>query len=173
MYPPTPEQLATEIERVFLVDIDLITPDALDRSGARSEAVRQGYLAIGANNEEVRLRDKAGTYSLTWKKGTGRDRSELEIEVTRAQFETLWPGTQGARLEKRRYTSAFGSLQIEVDYFQGRLAGLVLAEVEFPDAGSAEAFEPPAWFLDEVTEDSRFRNRHLAALEAPPSPRGP
>jgi CYTH domain-containing protein len=163
--------MATEIERVFLVDTDLITPDALERAGAQREPVSQGYLSMGASGEEVRLREKAGTYSLTWKKGAGRDRSELEIELTRAQFDTLWPGTQGARLEKTRYTSAFGSLQIEIDYFQGPLAGLVLAEVEFPDTGSAEAFEPPAWFQDEVTEDSRFMNRHLATLEAPPSPR--
>ncbi len=39
----------------------------------------------------------------------------------------------------------------ELDRYEGRLAGLAVVEVEFPDREAAERFVPPAWFGDELT----------------------
>jgi len=59
-----------------------------------------------------------------------------------------------------------------LDLFEGALEGLRLVEVEFTSDEAMEAFEPPAWFGDEVTDDVRYTNAHLAAhgLEARPDP---
>ena len=46
--------------------------------------------------------------------------------------------------------------------YQGRLAPLAIAEVEFADADAAASFLPPALFGAEVTDDVRYRNRSLA-----------
>ena len=54
------------------------------------------------------------------------------------------------------------SLFIELDIFSGDLAPLMLAEVEFPDIDSANAYNAPAWFGPEVTMDSRFHNSSLS-----------
>jgi adenylate cyclase len=49
-----------------------------------------------------------------------------------------------------------------VDVFEGRLAGLVLAEIEFPSQAESRRFQPPAWLGEEVTGDDRYSNRRLA-----------
>ena len=56
---------------------------------------------------------------------------------------------------------------IELDVYTGALEGLRVAEVEFPDDAAADAFEPPAWFGREVTDDARYKNRALARDGAP------
>ena len=40
--------------------------------------------------------------------------------------------------------------------------GFCMAEVEFPDIDSANAYNAPAWFGLEVTMDSRFHNSSLS-----------
>ena len=40
-------------------------------------------------------------------------------------------------------------------------------EVEFEDAGAAEAFSPPAWFSRELTGDARYSNTRLAMAGLP------
>jgi adenylate cyclase len=55
-----------------------------------------------------------------------------------------------------------GDRMIELDVYEGPLAGLVTAEVEFPSERDGSAFEPPAWFGEEVTDDDRYKNEALA-----------
>jgi CYTH domain-containing protein len=52
--------------------------------------------------------------------------------------------------------------QIELDVYQGTLAGLVAAEIEFESAEESKRFSPPAWFGEEVTEDHHYKNSSLA-----------
>ncbi|MEM7675775.1 MAG: hypothetical protein AAF449_07195, partial [Myxococcota bacterium] len=56
---------------------------------------------------------------------------------------------------------------IEVDVYEGRLAGLITAEVEFPDESTAAAFEGPAWLDAEVTGVAGWSNARLAVDGAP------
>jgi adenylate cyclase len=157
-----PEQKNEEIERVFKVRQ---LPKNLEQYP--SENIVQGYLAIDVTDSEVRLRKIGDRYFETYK-GTGRlQRRELEIELSPDQFNTLWPGTEGRRIEKIRYQTNEGGQKIELNVFRGNLEGLVLAEVEFPSREKSEEFEPPDWFGDEVTEDIRFKNQNLAQKGAP------
>ena len=101
------------------------------------------------------------------KAGRGRSRAEEEIELDPDTFERLWPLTEGRRVTKTRYRLPHGDRQIELDLYSGGLAGLAVAEVEFPDEAAADAFEPPPWFGDEVTGERRYLNETLATQGRP------
>ena len=137
-----------------------------DLSGTDADPIEQGYLAIGADGE-VRLRRKGERTLLTVKRGAGLSRGEAEVEVSREQFEALWPLTEGRRLRKRRHVLPHDGLEIEVDLYEDELEGLIIAEVEFDSEEQARGFEPPAWLGDEVTGDPRFLNESLAVDGAP------
>lgn len=146
-----------EIERKFLV---AAMPDL---SQARPSALRQGYLTRPEDSVEVRLRQANDRFVLCVKTGSGILRTEREIEIGGDQFDTLWPQTEGRRLEKTRWTGRLeGGLCFELDVFGGDLAPLVVVEVEFPSLHEAERFSPPDWFGRDVSLDPRFGNRSLA-----------
>jgi adenylate cyclase len=146
-----------EIERKFLVNW---LPDDLKRS--RSFVIEQGYLATESAGRQVRLRKRGHTTSLTFKVGRGGHREEREIKLTPKQFAALWPGTAGRRLRKVRYEIPWDNLLIELDIYRGRHAGLVVAEVEFPNRASCRRFKAPWWFGREVTGEKRYSNVRLA-----------
>jgi CYTH domain-containing protein len=146
-----------EIERKFLVKS---LPDNLKR--AQRFVIEQGYLATESTSRQVRLRRSGKATSLTFKVGRGTHREEREVKVSPKQFATLWPGTAGRRLTKVRYEIPWQGVLIEVDIYRGRHAGLVVAEVEFPDTASCRRFEPPSWFGREVTGEKRYSNVRLA-----------
>ncbi|MEY8842992.1 CYTH domain-containing protein [Cribrihabitans sp. XS_ASV171] len=149
--------MGQEIERKFLVAVE---PDL---SEARSAEIRQGYLTAPGDSVELRLRQKGERYFLTLKGEGGVVRREDEAEISAEVFDAFWPATEGRRVEKTRYTGAVpGGLDYEFDVFAGALDGLSMVEVEFPDEEAASDFIPPAWFGDEVTEDTRYKNRALA-----------
>lgn len=151
-----PSGIHAEIERKFLV---AALPPHVERYPCTR--LRQGYLVADAETS-VRLRQEDDAFTLTVKRGRGLRRAEAEITLTPAQFEGLWPLTAGARLEKTRYRIPFGPHVIELDRYDGALAGLLTAEVEFPTEAAAEAFVPPAWFGTDVTGDARYLNLTLA-----------
>jgi adenylate cyclase len=154
--------VGVEIERKFLVPE---LPLGLKRSQATR--IEQGYLAVADDGTEVRVRRRDGETLLTVKGGVGRSRTEEEIVIDAGRFARLWPLTEGRRIEKTRYLIPAEGLNIELDVYSGALTGLVVAEVEFGSEGAAEAFEPPAWFGAEVTDDARFKNQRLASQGAP------
>jgi adenylate cyclase len=105
--------------------------------------------------------------------GSALDRVEVEFDLTAEVFNEYWRLTNGRRLRKRRISYAFRAddsqvLAVIVDRFADTLGGLLLAEVEFADARSAAAFEPPVFFGTEVTQDPRYRNSSLAEATGPP-----
>jgi adenylate cyclase len=146
-----------EIERKFLLKQ---LPDQMNRS--RHYVIEQGYLATEPAGRQVRLRKKGKTASLTFKVGRGAHREEREIKLSPKQFAALWPGTAGRRLRKVRYDIPWKNLLIEIDIYRGRHAGLVVAEVEFPDRITCRRFRPPSWFGREVTGEKRYSNVRLA-----------
>jgi adenylate cyclase len=154
---------AIEIERKFLVSAP---PPDLDRHP--SSAIRQGYLAIEPSGTEARVRDRDGVAVLTVKQGGGRTRVEVEVPIEAGAFERLWPLTEGRRIEKTRHLVPAGDgLVIELDVYGGDLAGLVVAEVEFPSEAAADAFVAPEWLGRDVTADDRYKNQRLALDGAP------
>ena len=69
---------------------------------------------------------------------------------------------RSGHIAKTRYVvPAGGGLRWEVDEFHGRLAPLVVAEIELP--GEDAAFDRPSFIGEEVTGDPRYFNSALAA----------
>lgn len=147
-----------EIERKFLVD----APPAELPAGTR---VRQGYVAL-EGDVEVRVRE-AGDHTITVKGGSGLERVEVIRTIDRDQFEALWELSEGRRVAKRRSVIPHEGLRIEVDVFEGDLAGLVVAEVEFDTPEAAAAFVPPSWLGAEVTGRPEWTNASLAVRGRP------
>ena len=153
-----------EIERKFLIEK---RPPDLDHYPCA--AIAQGYLSFSEDGIEVRLRREDDRYFQTVKQGGALVRMELEIELTQAQFEALWPATEGKRLRKDRYRLPFGDRVIEIDVYRGTLEGLITADVEFTSIEQSQTFIPPDWFGPEITGHPKYRNWHLAqyGLQAP------
>ncbi len=156
------EEGPREIERKYLVSA---MPENLE-SFSHVE-ISQGYLAIDANGTEVRLRLKGAKCFQTVKSAGGLSRDEYEVELSRDQFDALWPATEDRRVEKTRYVIPDGKLTIELDVYKGQLAGLMTAEVEFSSESESCAYAPPPWMGADVTDDSRYKNKNLALRGAP------
>ena len=147
-----------EIERKFLLKR---LPEKLNRW--RHYRIAQGYLAIEPfGRRHVRLRKQGNTASLTFKIDRGGAREEREIKLSAKQFAALWPATARRRLRKMRYEIPWKDLLIEIDIYRGKLSGLVVAEVEFPNRVTCREFEPPPWFGREVTGEKHYSNVRLA-----------
>lgn len=153
-----------EIERKFIAKPELLpgSPDDYEHA-----TIRQGYLVIGSDGSEARLRDKAGVYSLTVKTRGDLVRGEWETEINQSQFDILWPATIESRIEKTRFKVPHGEYIVEVDIYEGELEGLVTAEVEFVDEASAMNFEVPIWLGEDVTKRPEFKNQALAKEGVP------
>jgi CYTH domain-containing protein len=153
-----------EVERKWLIP-GLLPPEV---AVVHADEIEQGYLTIGADGSETRVRRRAGSCTLTVKSGGGLVRRETEVPLTQEQFEMLWPATENARVQKqRRAVPGDGGVTIEVDVYSGKLDGLVVAEVEFDDPWGAESFVAPYWFGREVTADDAYKNRSLAVHGRP------
>jgi CYTH domain-containing protein len=149
-----------EIERKFAV-VE-VPEEVLQTPGS---AIRQGYLSI--EPVETRLRSRDETHELTLKSVGGLRRAEVNLPLTAAQFDELWPLVERV-IEKTRRVLQLDGYAVEVDVYTGKLDGLVVAEVEFSSEAEAAGFSPPAWFGPEVTDDRRYRNAALALADAPP-----
>jgi CYTH domain-containing protein len=133
-----------------------------DLDGRKGVKIIQGYIAVSVKGAEVRLRRKGERFFDTVKTGKGLRRSEMEIELSKGQFKSLWPATRGRRLEKIRYTIKWRGKSIEFDVYKKKLAPLMVAEVEFTTLKQAKDFTPPPWFGREVTGEEEHKNVNLA-----------
>lgn len=154
--------MAREIERKFLVAGDGWRQDAV-----AAKSLRQAYIArTGELSARVRIVD--GTLAtLTIKSAQpGVARSEFEYAIPVPDALELIGMRQGSLIEKTRHiVDAGGGLKWEVDVFAGAHDGLVIAEIELPDAGFA--FERPDWLGREVTDDPAYYNATLAEQGLP------
>ncbi len=148
-----------EIERKFLISEIPGEANIIKRT-----TISQGYLSIDKNGTEVRIREIDGKHFLTVKTDTNnkRERNEYEMEINKEEFIALWSLTKERIIKKTRYLLIEQNHYVEIDEFHGRHKGLLLAEVEFSSKEDAESFTPPVWFKKEVTEESSYRNKHLA-----------
>ncbi len=153
--------MAIEIERKFLVH----EPPPADVLGD-GVRYRQGYLA-GEGDVDARIRIGSTAAWLTVKAGRGLARTEVELPIDVADAESLWPHTEGRRLEKVRYRVPVDGGVAEVDRYAGELDGLWTVEVEFANGADAGAFVPPSWFGQEVTNEPGWSNSALARRGRP------
>ncbi len=146
-----------EIERKFRVKS---LPRELERY--RHTQIAQGYLADDVKGTQVRLRKADDRHTLTVKQRQEVGRIEHEVPLTAEWWSRLWPLTAGRRLTKTRFEVPYDGVTIEIDVFKGMNDGLIVAEVEFPDADAARDFQPPEWLGDDVTHDPDFSNYRRA-----------
>lgn len=122
--------------------------------------IEQGYLNT---DPVVRIRRSDDDYYLTYKSGGLLAREEYNLPLNEESYEHLKPKADGRIIEKRRYLIPLDErLTVELDVFEGDLAPLILAEVEFESEDEANAFVPPAWLGADVTQNPRYHNSTMS-----------
>lgn len=161
-----------EIEKKYLVKY---MPKEMD--SAHVSIIEQAYLSV---HPVVRIRKSNNRYILTYKSHDGIDTNEfgdicicneIELPLTKESYEHLKTKADGMVISKKRYniplatySTEYGKLKAELDVFYGELEGLAFVEVEFESVSSAQQFQPPEWFGDDVSEDERYRNSYLSNI---------
>jgi len=143
-----------EIERKFLLRE---LPENLESYPVRH--LEQGYLCTAP---VVRIRRDNDKYELTYKGKGCMVREEHNLPLTKEAYEHLREKIDGRLIVKKRYMIPFEKYTIELDVFEGDLAPLALAEVEFVTEEEAKAFTPPDWFAEDVTFSKLYHNSFLS-----------
>lgn len=143
-----------EIERKFLIKK---LPEDLNSYPVRH--LEQGYLCTAP---VVRIRRDNDKYELTYKGKGCMVREEHNLPLTKEAYEHLREKIDGRLIVKKRYMIPLEKYTIELDVFEGDLAPLTLAEVEFSSEEEAKAFTPPDWFAEDVTFSKLYHNSFLS-----------
>jgi CYTH domain-containing protein len=144
-----------EIERKYLV---AVLPANLKEYPEKK--IAQGYLNT---DPVIRIRRSNDDYYLTYKGKGLLVREEYNLPLTREAYEHLLPKIDGLLIEKTRYLIPLeNDLTAELDVFVGSLAPLTLVEVEFDSVEAANAFCPPDWFGEDVTNSGNYQNSTLS-----------
>ena len=143
-----------EIERKFLIEKIPLTLETL-----AYDKIKQGYFSI---LPEKRVRKRGDLYILTEKGEGDMIREEQEQIIDKELGEKLFALSQTHIIEKTRYYVPFGEYTIELDVYEGRHKGLIVAEVEFASLDDALNFVPPDWFGKDITKDKSYKNMMLA-----------
>lgn len=149
-----------EIERKFLIEDMEDLP--FDPKGYPCRRIEQGYLCT---EPVVRIRRDNDEYFLTYKSKGLMIREEYNLPFTEKAYSHLRSKADGRIIEKTRYMVPLeDGLTLELDIFEGSLAPLILAEIEFPDEESARAYQPPQWLGEDVTFSTAYHNSTLSLL---------
>ena len=144
-----------EIEYKFLVDHEAW--EACDKP--EPEEIIQAYIAR-TDRTTVRVRTKGSKAFITLKgKTIGRTRSEFEYEIPMHHAHEMMREFTERSLRKFRYTIAFKGRNWEVDVFQDKLDGLIIAELEVESEDAS--FDLPEWIGKEVSDDPQYFNSVL------------
>ena len=144
-----------EIERKFTVRK---LPDNLD--SYPFHIIEQAYLNT---DPVVRIRREDDAFYLTYKGKGMMAREEYNLPLNAESYEHLKPKADGRVIEKRRYLIPLNEkLTVELDVFEGDLAPLILAEVEFESEEEANSFVPPLWLGEDVTFNPHYHNSTMS-----------
>lgn len=146
-----------EIERKFLIKK---LPDNLTSYKARK--IEQAYLCT---DPVVRVRCDNDDYYLTYKSKGMIVREEYNLPLTKEAYGHLLAKADGNIITKTRYEiPEKDNLTIELDVFEGKFDGLLLAEVEFASEEEALGYIPPEWFGEDVSNSTKYHNSTLSRL---------
>ena len=147
-----------EIERKFLV-----RELPADLESFPHLLIEQAYLCVAP---VIRIRRQGSEYILTYKGSGMMSREEYNLPLTEEAYLHLLPKADGNIITKMRYRIPLGEgyhgLTAELDVFEGKFSGMILAEVEFPDEETARSFTPPSWFGEDVTFSEKYHNSWLS-----------
>ena len=155
--------LPTEIERKYTINflpkkiekILMITQKHIYKDSICSIRVRK--------SENLNTNEIVYTHTIKAKGNNINKFSTIELEknITQDQYENSKPFKGSEIIEKYRLLiSLENGLKAEVDIFQKRLKGLIIAEVEFESVEQAEKFKMPPGFEKEVPHKV-FSNRKM------------
>lgn len=156
----TANTVKKEHERRFFPILSMLPASFYDHPRT---VIVQGYLE---DDLRTRLRDECDEHNVhkflqTRKVGEGISRDEDEIEISNVLFDDLWKEVT-CELRKTRYHFPWNGHIVEINIFHDELDHYVQIEVEFKTHEEAASFVPPEWFGEEVTDDKRHENYHLA-----------
>lgn len=129
--------------------------------------IEQAYL----NTEPVvRIRKEDDTYYLTYKGSGMLAREEYNLPLNETSYYHLLEKADGIVITKKRYVIPLidfipehtDDLHIELDIFEGNLAPLIIAEIEFPTKEMADCFVAPDIFEEDVTFNPKYHNSNLS-----------
>ena len=145
-----------EIERKFTIKA---LPENL--SPYPCHLIEQAYLNT---DPVIRVRREDDTFYLTYKGKGLLAREEYNLPLNEQAYYHLLEKADGVIISKKRYVIPIEdtSLCVELDVFEKPFAPLIIAEVEFPDKETAEAFVPLDWFSQDVTNDPAYHNSNLS-----------
>lgn len=156
--------MAIETERKFLLkpgaDFNKIV------EGASSRYIWQYYI-VAKSGLAIRLRTGgAGQETVvTIKYGAnGSSTFEEEFQTTYGEYLDRFDTRVGREIVKIRYFVKHKSYTFEVDVFLLELKGLVVIELEHPDADNI--IDLPDWIGREVTNEPAFKNAVLATSDS-------
>lgn len=147
--------MAKEIEHKFL-----LANDDWRKLVYKSAKYKQGYLSSQPTSS-IRVRISANQAWLNIKSATiGTERLEFEYEIPYSDADEIITALCNKPLiEKIRHFVLIEDRIWEIDEFEGENKGLIIAEIELPEAGAT--FAKPTWLGDEVTDDLRYYNNNL------------
>lgn len=135
-------------------------PDNLTSYKARK--IEQAYLCT---DPVVRVRRDNDDYYLTYKSKGMIVREEYNLPLTKEAYRHLLAKADGNIITKTRYEiPEKDNLTIELDVFEGKFDGLLLAEVEFASEEEALGYIPPEWFGEDVSNSTKYHNSTLSRL---------
>lgn len=146
--------MGIEIERKFL------TKGEEWRALAVPVHYAQGYLvADGGRTVRVRIAGNLGFLTIKGQ-SHGMSRMEFEYPIPLEDAVELLLLCKTPVIEKKRSRIKWEGKIWEVDEFEGKNIGLILAEIELKS--EEEPFMIPPWIGEEVTRDLRYFNSYLS-----------
>ena len=144
-----------EIERKYLIEREDLSFLQL----IEGEKIKQAYIQ-NENSRTVRVRTKGEKACLTVKIGNeSLSRDEFEYQIPVQDALSMMEILQLKVLSKTRYEINFENHLWEIDVFEGKLDGLIIAEIELK--AEDESFNKPIWLGREVTYDPSYLNAKL------------
>ncbi|CAA9892306.1 Inorganic triphosphatase [Candidatus Methylobacter favarea] len=148
--------MAIEIEHKFL-----LANSDWRKQISHSVKYRQGYLSSQASSSiRVRISDDHAWLNIkSASPGTNRHEYEYEIPLIDAE-EIINKLCRKPLIEKTRHFVVDDGHTWEIDEFEGKNKGLIVAEIELAETGLH--FSKPHWLGQEVTHDLRYYNNSLS-----------
>ncbi len=145
-----------EIERKYL-----LKNDNWRSLSTKNIKIKQGYISTNPESTvRIRIADSKGFLTI---KGKGNEiaHPEYEYEIPTKDAEEMFNlFCKKTGIEKIRYIVDFKGHKWEIDEFEGRHKGLILAEVELKSED--ESVDLPDWIGEEVTGNPKYYNSNIA-----------
>lgn len=145
-----------EIERKFLIKK---LPSLTDYEAVTYER----YFLFINQDIEIRIQKKWDKYEFERKETIHNLSSQKQkFEITQQEFDELKKTALSFIIRKSYHISSHPDITIKI--YEWIFEGLKRVEVEFDDEPSAQAFTPPDWFWEEITQSPLWRDSKLIYL---------